>query len=84
VDLSAETALDPEIKSWLAFAVQKLGELRLLRDALDAPDSVVDELAVQRAAIQSRRQSQRVHVALVQQRLAAIKPSDAARYAFYP
>ncbi|MFO1384979.1 MAG: 5-methyltetrahydropteroyltriglutamate--homocysteine S-methyltransferase, partial [Chitinivorax sp.] len=84
VDLGAETRLDPEIKSWLAFAVQKLGELRLLRDALDAPDSVADELALQRAAIQSRRQSQRVHSPLVQQRLTAIKPGDAARHAPYP
>ena len=84
VDLSAETALDAEIKSWLAFAVQKLGELRLLRDALDAPDSVADELAQQRAAIQSRRQSQRVHLALVQQRLAAIQPGDDSRHAPYP
>ena len=84
VDLGAETTLDPEIKSWLAFAVQKLGELRLLRDALDAPDSVIDELALQRAAIQSRCQSQRVHVALVQQRLAAIQPGDDSRHAPYP
>ncbi|MBC7977546.1 MAG: hypothetical protein H7138_21430 [Myxococcales bacterium] len=33
VDLQRERALDAELQSWLAFAVQKLGELRALADA---------------------------------------------------
>ncbi|MEE7561511.1 5-methyltetrahydropteroyltriglutamate--homocysteine S-methyltransferase, partial [Xanthomonas sp. Kuri4-2] len=36
VDLDAEKALEPDLRSWLAFARQKLGELRTLADALDA------------------------------------------------
>jgi 5-methyltetrahydropteroyltriglutamate--homocysteine methyltransferase len=33
LDLAEETRLDPEIKSWMAFAVQKCEELRRLADA---------------------------------------------------
>lgn len=84
VDLKAETTLDAEIKPWLAFAVQKLDELRLLRDALDAPHSVADELQLQRQAILSRRQSARVHSALVKQRQQNIQPQDSQRYSPYP
>lgn len=35
VDLEQETELDDELKSWLAFAVQKLDELAMLARALD-------------------------------------------------
>ncbi|MCX2561934.1 5-methyltetrahydropteroyltriglutamate--homocysteine S-methyltransferase [Acetobacter farinalis] len=35
LDLERETDLDAEIKSWLAFAVQKISELRVLADALN-------------------------------------------------
>jgi len=34
LDLGDETDLDPELKSWLSFAKQKLGELKTLREAL--------------------------------------------------
>ena len=41
VDLELETGLDPEVKEWLAFAVQKIGELAVLAKALDqGPASV--------------------------------------------
>ncbi|WP_085314613.1 5-methyltetrahydropteroyltriglutamate--homocysteine S-methyltransferase [Derxia lacustris] len=36
VALDAETRLDAEVKPWLAFATEKLGELALLAHALDA------------------------------------------------
>src|SRR3546814_6575009 len=35
VDLGQETAIDGELRSWLAFAVQKLEELETLKGALD-------------------------------------------------
>lgn len=35
IDLSVETRLDAEVKSWFAFALQKCGELTLLRDAAE-------------------------------------------------
>jgi 5-methyltetrahydropteroyltriglutamate--homocysteine methyltransferase len=62
VDLDSETTLDPEIKSWLAFAKQKLNELRTLKLAInDGRASVQAELDANRIAIQSRQQSPRVH-----------------------
>ena len=62
VDLDSEQKLDGEIKSWLAFAKQKLGELSILATALNqGRDAVKAELAANRAAIESRRNSQRVN-----------------------
>ncbi|WP_179403197.1 5-methyltetrahydropteroyltriglutamate--homocysteine S-methyltransferase [Burkholderia guangdongensis] len=62
VDLSSEQKLDPEIRSWLAFALQKLDELKVLACALNhGRASVADALAADAAAIDSRRASPRVH-----------------------
>ena len=62
VDLDNEEALDAEVKSWLAFALQKLDELRILASALrEGRDAVEDELAANRAALSARRASPRVH-----------------------
>jgi len=62
VDLDSERTLDPEIRSWLAFARQKLDELRVLATALNqGREAVRAELDANRAAIDSRRQSPRVN-----------------------
>ncbi|HWL10267.1 MAG TPA: 5-methyltetrahydropteroyltriglutamate--homocysteine S-methyltransferase [Planctomicrobium sp.] len=62
VDLDSEKKLDGEIKSWLAFAKQKLEELRVIKQALTAGRSVVQsELDANQAAMTSRRQSPRVN-----------------------
>ncbi|TCW77429.1 5-methyltetrahydropteroyltriglutamate--homocysteine S-methyltransferase [Burkholderia sp. SRS-46] len=62
VDLSSERKLDAEIRSWLAFALQKLDELKVLATALNrGRASVAAELADNAAAIASRRASPRVH-----------------------
>ena len=62
VDLDSEQKLDSEIQSWLAFAKQKLEELRVLAAALNqGRDAVAAELAANRAAIEARRRSPRVH-----------------------
>lgn len=61
VDLQLEDKLDPEIRSWLAFALQKLEELRTLRAAINhGRDAVAGELAANRSALASRRRSSRV------------------------
>jgi len=76
VDLASETNLDPEILSWLAFAVQKLEELRLLARALDeGTDAVRAELEANLAAVTSRRNSARVHNPQVK---AALEKLDAS------
>ncbi|MGL4809495.1 MAG: 5-methyltetrahydropteroyltriglutamate--homocysteine S-methyltransferase, partial [Giesbergeria sp.] len=62
VDLDSERKLDAEVKSWLAFALQKLDELRMLGKALrEGRASVQAELAANAAAIASRRHSSRVN-----------------------
>jgi len=75
VDLSSERKLDPDVKSWLAYALQKLDELTLLSTALNKGRSTVQaELAANRAAITARRDSPRVNDPAVK---AAIAKLDA-------
>ncbi|GAB1232170.1 5-methyltetrahydropteroyltriglutamate--homocysteine S-methyltransferase [Ferrigenium sp. UT4] len=73
VDLGSEQKLDDEIKSWLAFAKQKLEELGVLAAALNqGRDAVKAELAANRTAIESRRNSPRVNNPVVKAALAKI------------
>ena len=73
VDLQAETALDPEIKSWFAFALQKLDELSCLKRALeDGAESVAQALNESRKALAIRKASPRVHDARTAHRLAVL------------
>ncbi|MET3660428.1 5-methyltetrahydropteroyltriglutamate--homocysteine S-methyltransferase [Aquamicrobium ahrensii] len=80
VDLELETALDAELKSWLAFATQKLDELVLLGRALSGGrGEVAEALQASADAIASRRKSLRVHDPLVEGRLAAVDDAMARR-----
>ncbi|KXX66441.1 5-methyltetrahydropteroyltriglutamate--homocysteine S-methyltransferase [Marichromatium gracile] len=73
VDLDSEQRLDAEIQSWLAFARQKLDELRILAGALNQGRHTVQaELAANRAAIAARRSSPRVNNPAVKAALAKI------------
>ncbi|MGV7207178.1 5-methyltetrahydropteroyltriglutamate--homocysteine S-methyltransferase [Oxalobacteraceae bacterium A2-2] len=84
VDLDSEQALDAEVKSWLAFAVQKLDELQLLARALrHGRDSVRAELEANAAALAARRASPRVHNPAVRQAVAAIDASLGQRHSAY-
>ena len=67
VDLANEQKLDPELRSWLAFAQQKLEELQVLGKALNQCRAAVQEaLNHNAAAIHSRRTSARVNNPRVQ------------------
>ncbi|MFT2793120.1 5-methyltetrahydropteroyltriglutamate--homocysteine S-methyltransferase [Serratia sp. T13T92] len=80
IDLSVESRLDEEVKSWFAFALQKCAELALLSSALNAPGADKQaKLDAYSAPIRARRQSSRVHNAQVEQRLAAITAKDSER-----
>ena len=68
VDLDLEDQLDAELKNWLAFAVQKLHELKILGDALQGRD-VTEALQDNQQAISSRQTSSRIHVDAVKQRV---------------
>ena len=59
VDLSTETQLESELRSWMAFAKQKLGELRALADAAGAGAPASGLFTEARAALESRRRSPR-------------------------
>lgn len=81
VDLEREDQLDEELKSWLAFAVQKTAEVAILAEALNNPDSptVQAALAASRKVQESRANSPRIHKPEVQERLAAVTPADSQR-----
>ena len=82
IDLELETALDPEVKPWLAFATQKLGEVTVLTRALREGRGVVKEaLAESRLAMASRRASPLTLNAVVRQRAATVQESDLRRTA---
>ncbi|XP_030516241.2 5-methyltetrahydropteroyltriglutamate--homocysteine methyltransferase-like [Rhodamnia argentea] len=78
VDLVNETKLDKEIKSWLAFAAQKVVEVNMLAKALAGQK---DEafFSANAAAQASRRSSPRVTNQAVQKGAAALKGSDHRR-----
>jgi len=81
VNLDREDKLDAELKSWLAFAVQKCAEIAVLSAALNDPQApnVQTALATSRAVQLSRQQSPRIHKPEVQARLAAVTGADSQR-----
>ena len=73
IDLELEDALDADVKSWLAFSVQKIRELATLATAL-AGDSaaVAASLADSAKAANLRKTSSKIHSAAVARRVEAI------------
>jgi len=85
VDLELETGIDDELRSWLAFAVQKIEELAVLgRGLTEGREAVADELARSDAAVAARRSSARIHSPAVAARLEAVTPEMAQRANAYP
>ena len=84
VDLESEQKLDPEVKSWLAFALQKLDELHVLAAALNTGRAAVKEaLSANQAAFASRRTSTRVHEPRVKAAIARISATLGRRGSHY-
>lgn len=84
-DLQLETKLDAELVSWLAFARQKIDELVLLKQAANQGiETVAKAFSTSRAAIASRRNSQRTHNPQVRERSAAVAESMLRRQHGYP
>jgi len=80
VDLDNETKLDAELKSWLAYAKQKVAETALLAKALDKTDSATAELfSENQAAMAARRTSRRIHNPDVQNQIKSITPEFGKR-----
>ncbi len=82
VDLAHEIKLEPEIRGWLAFAVQKLDEIVALKRGLAlGSTAMAPALEASRAALASRQSSMRIHRGLVKHRVAAVTQGDTQRAA---
>lgn len=80
IDLERETALDADIKDWLAFAEQKVAELATLARALNEGRAAVKaELDASTASVASRRTSPRINDPKVQARTADEDPALSRR-----
>lgn len=80
VDLSSEPALDVDAARWLAFAVQKVGEIALLAKALNkGRAAVAEQLAENAVAIAARHASERVHNADVKAAAESATPAMGRR-----
>ncbi|MDR3640056.1 MAG: 5-methyltetrahydropteroyltriglutamate--homocysteine S-methyltransferase [Humidesulfovibrio sp.] len=84
VDLESETRLSPEVRQWMAFALQKCGEVRQLADCADGLDrsrglSCADWLAENARVQAARRASPLRNNPSVARRLAALTPDMLAR-----
>ena len=72
VDLTAERDLDPELRTWLAFAAQKIAEVRIL---VDAAEKVVPEgsgFDEARASKAGQRASSRINKSTVRAQAATV------------
>ena len=80
VDLSIETKLDDELKSWLSFSVQKLEELNIIGTALNqGEENVDDSLKSSREALLSRSNSPRIHFSQIKSRVKLIEDNMLSR-----
>ncbi|WP_226467354.1 5-methyltetrahydropteroyltriglutamate--homocysteine S-methyltransferase [Luteimonas panaciterrae] len=83
IDITLETALPFDIHAWLAFARQKIEELRTLGDALNGLRSAHSTLEVARERYETRRRSAKVHRPDVAARVAALDAVDTQRKSSY-
>jgi 5-methyltetrahydropteroyltriglutamate--homocysteine methyltransferase len=82
--LATESGLDAELRSWLAFATEKLQELRALKLAAENHPDANALLAESRRAQQSRKASPRVHAAEVRHRVAHLPANVDQRHSPFP
>src|SRR5919108_117782 len=59
IDLDGETDLDDELRSWMAFARQKVGETVTLARGLEGREQIAGELDANDRALEDRRNSHR-------------------------
>jgi len=78
VSLRNESELDEELKSWMAFADEKLAEIHSLRILLEESGGE-QALEANRAAVASRQASQRIHSEAVKSRHASVEARDFER-----
>jgi 5-methyltetrahydropteroyltriglutamate--homocysteine methyltransferase len=76
--LKHESKLDPELKSWLAFAEEKLSEISLLARSVNRSGESSELLRIH-DVITPRRHSTRIHDSAVKQRLEATSAASLRR-----
>lgn len=80
IDVMQETHLDEEMRSWLAFARQKVEEISLLTRALNEGRETIEvALQANRQALESRHSSARIHKMEVARSVQAITEQMAQR-----
>ncbi|HEX2436001.1 MAG TPA: 5-methyltetrahydropteroyltriglutamate--homocysteine S-methyltransferase [Solirubrobacterales bacterium] len=80
IDLDAEPGLDDELRSWMAFAKQKVGEVATLaRGFGEGREAIAAELDANDRALEDRRNSHRTQNPFVRERVAALGDADARR-----
>ena len=85
IDLDLEERLDAEVREWLAFATQKLDEIVTLTRCLgDDSGAVAELLEKNRARLESRGTSSRVHRQEVKDRAASLRDEDFHRDSPFP
>jgi 5-methyltetrahydropteroyltriglutamate--homocysteine methyltransferase len=84
IEAARETDLDAELRGWLAFAVEKLGEVVVLARAVnEGREAVAADLAANRTALKSRETSERTRNRTVRARLSSLDPAGARRNAAF-
>jgi 5-methyltetrahydropteroyltriglutamate--homocysteine methyltransferase len=80
IDIDAESGLDDELRSWMAFAKQKVGEVATLARGLgEGREAIAGELDANDRALEDRRTSHRTRNPTVRERVAALSEDDARR-----
>jgi len=83
IDLAAETALDPARRASMAFARQKIEELRVYADALAGNAQATAALSTQQAVLSAQVQTPGVLNPAVRARLHALSPQSTLRRSTY-
>ncbi len=80
IDLSAEPGLDEQLRSWMAFAREKVAEVvTLTRGLNEGRAAIAGELEHNRSALESRRSSERTRSPAVRERVVSLSDADARR-----
>ncbi|MEA2586071.1 MAG: 5-methyltetrahydropteroyltriglutamate--homocysteine methyltransferase [Thermomicrobiales bacterium] len=84
-DVRVEENLDPTVRTWLAFAEQKLEEIVALTRAVnEGREAIADRLEANAQLLAERRRSPLRHNPAVQDRLAGISTAEQERTSPYP
>lgn len=75
-DLEFETEINPEIKNWMAYAKQKINEVKDIYDIVNGDETA---LAANKLALASRKTSSLIHKPVVKNRTSAITENDDKR-----